>query len=511
MTVVKSEKVEFGDFQTPPGLAREVCSVIARTGFMPATVIEPTCGRGNLLLAAIQAFPQTRYFFGNEQNRDYATEATAGVGRISGRRQVEVRVGDFFETDWEQIIGGLPKPLLVVGNPPWVTNATLGTLGSNNLPEKVNTDNLRGIDALTGRSNFDISESMLRQNLQWLDGSTGMLAVLCKTAVARKVLTHAWSNGLAIASADLHRIDALAHFGASVDACLLVVRFQPGDNTKECSDYGALHATNPSSVFGLREGTLVADVHVWDRRRNLIGLGLSGWRSGIKHDCSAVFELIRTGDKYQNGMGHTVEVEDDVLYPLLKSSDLARERSPRKWMLVPQKSMSSSPETLAGTAPQAWRYLLTHTERLAQRRSAIYRNRPRFSIFGVGDYSFAPWKVAIAGLYKRLTFVKVAPLHGRPVVFDDTCYGFSCASQEECDALYDLVQSEPAQEFWSAFVFWDAKRPITAQLLNLLDLASLARILGNESRLTRILADRQVVAYEQGSQQRLLFNEPAED
>lgn len=77
--------------------------------------------------------------------------------------------------------------------------------------------------------------------------------------------------------------------------------------------------------------------------------------------------------------------------------------------------------------------------------------------------------------------------------------------------LHEIVQSQPAQEFWSAFVFWDAKRPITAQILNQLDFAALARVTGIESDVARILARRQIVGYTGGAQQQLLFRMNSEE
>ncbi len=507
----KNTKIEFGDFQTPRSLARDVCSVIERTGFSPASVIEPTCGRGAFLLAALESFPRATHFLGVDQEGAHVLEATRATNSIRHDKQVHILQGDFFDTDWSDIVARLPKPILIVGNPPWVTNATLGSLGSANLPAKANEDNLRGIDALTGKSNFDISEWMLRKNIQWLADTPGMLAVLCKTAVARRVLSYAWSQALPVESAEVRRIDTQLHFGASVDACLLVVRFQPGARSKECSDYSSLQSAEPDAVFGFRDGNLVANVRLYDRWHNLLGRGLSGWRSGIKHDCSNVFELVQKDAEYENGMGERVDVEDEVLFPLLKSSDLARKRHPCKWLLVPQRTMSASPEDLQRSAPKAWRYLIANSALLARRGSSIYRNRPRFSIFGVGEYSFSPWKVAISGLYKKLEFVNVPLFQGRAVVLDDTCYFFSCRSEQECSVLHRLVQSEPAQEFWSAFIFWDAKRPITAQILNLLDFAALARAAGMESEITHVLAERQMVRYTEGSHQRLLFREDPEE
>lgn len=502
----QNTKAEFGDFQTPTALAREVCALIGATGFAPACIIEPTCGRGAFLQAAIEAFPGAKQILGLEQNSAYVQQAQRATRDSRPGQHVQILHGDYFETDWPRLVAGLPGPILVLGNPPWVTSAAVGSMGGGNLPTKTNADNLRGIDALTGKSNFDISEWMIRRNIEWLADAPGMLAVLCKTAVARKILSHAWSQGLPLASAAVRRIDSRLHFGASVDACLLILRFEPGAASADCGDYGSLRSEGADAVFGYRDGRLVADVRLHDRWRHLLGHGLSGWRSGIKHDCSDVFELVSNGEAYTNGAGVRVEIESEVLFPLLKSSDLARKRSPRKWLLATQRTMSATPEDLQYSAPNAWRYLLANEARLARRGSSIYRNRPRFSIFGVGEYSFAPWKVAISGLYKKLEFVAVPPYQGRPVVLDDTCYFFPCDSERECELLLELVRSEPAREFWSAFLFWDAKRPITSQTLNLLDFSALARALNVESDVVGVLSQRQQGRRTNGTHQPLLFS-----
>ena len=46
-----------------------------------------------------------------------------------------------------------------------------------------------------------------------------------------------------------------------------------------------------------------------------------------------------------------------------------------------------------------------------------------------------------------------------------------------------MLNSEFARNFFSAFVFWDAKRPIKIEILQRLDLSLLARELGMEARL----------------------------
>jgi len=504
MTDARKQRTEFGDFQTPPELARRVCALITTNGFSPGSILEPTCGKGSFIDAALNAFPNVKVARGFDINNEYVRQARK---TLNGALNTVTRIqeSDFFLTDWNKQISSLPCPILVVGNPPWVTNAVLGVLKSGNLPAKSNVDNLRGIDALMGKSNFDISEWMLRQYISWLEGKEGMMAVLCKTSVARKVLRTAWDTSSSISKASVYGIDAKKYFDVAVDACALIVCFTPGGNCRECSEYSSLGSKEPNRVFGLRDGRLVADVVAYDKWKHLAVDGLIGWRSGIKHDCSKVFELTLKDGVYTNGLGEQIELEQEVVFPLLKSSDLARNRLPRKWLLVPHKSMKDDVSILHRKAPKAWRYLEAHIDFLQKRGSSIYKKRHPFSIFGVGAYSFSPWKVAISGLYKELSFVKVSEFNSRPIVLDDTCYSFPCQTEDECNLLFDLLTSDLVREFLSAFIFWDTKRPITAEILNRLDLKSLGEVLSCDANKIGALAQRQVAQYAKQEGQQVLF------
>src|SRR4029079_1509745 len=99
----------------------------------------------------------------------------------------------------------------------------------------------------------------------------------------------------------------------------------------------------------------------------------------------------------------------------------------------------------------------------------------RFAVFGLGEYSFAPWKVAISGLHKRAAFTLGGPDdQGRPMLLDDTCYFLGFPDESSAVAACWLLRSERAQAVIQALAFWDAKRPITKQLLDHLDLRALA-------------------------------------
>jgi hypothetical protein len=135
--------------------------------------------------------------------------------------------------------------------------------------------------------------------------------------------------------------------------------------------------------------------------------------------------------------------------------------------------MQDDPADLADLAPRTWAYLLAHADMLAARKSSVYTGRPRFAMFGIGPYTFTDWKVAVSGMYKRLKFKAVGPVDGKPSVFDDTCYFLPAADAAEARKFADALNSPAAGEFFSAYVFPDAKRPINAKILGRLNLRAL--------------------------------------
>lgn len=484
MSKRKEKKVwEFGDFQTPDSLAADATQVLHDLRPVPQSVIEPTCGRGAFLLAAVHAFPRTKRFVGVERNKAYLEHLRKKLAQEPPHPEVALKLADFFSLNWAGIVKELPEPVLVIGNPPWVTSSELSVLDSSNLPEKSNFQGRRGFDAITGKSNFDISEWMILQYLQWLKGREGYIAVLCKTSVARKVLTQAWKHSERLVSTRIYLVDAMKYFEASVEACFFVMEL--GDSkVQECYVYDGLSEMQPVRRLGYRDGLLISDIGQYERWRHLRGANpVYIWRSGIKHDCAKVLELDRDDENFRNGYGETISVEDTYLYPLYKSSDVGNgtEKAHRKYLLVTQRYVGEETGHIKHDAPRTWRYLNGHEDDFSKRKSSIYKNRPRFSIFGLGEYTFAPWKVAISGFYKNLSFRRIGPFQRRPAVFDDTVYFLPCWSHDEADFLVSILNSRPAQEFLRSMAFWNDKRPVTAELLRRLNLKTLSAELGRES------------------------------
>lgn len=398
---------------------------------------------------------------------------------LSVTSRVSVQEADFFSKDWGEMLSDLCGYLLIIGNPPWVTSSELGMLNSRNLPEKSNFQHRKGIEAITGSGNFDISEWMILQHITWLSHREGTLAFLCKYSVARKVMRHVRQRSDHRFFGHIYPIDAKKHFDASVEACLFILTTDVGN--ADCEVYESLDSLKPSHVIGERDGMIVSDVHQYEKWRHLRGQDLHYiWRSGIKHDCSKIMELEPVNGGYVNGLGETVELEKQYIYPLLKSSDVGNGRtsSYRKVVLITQKSVGEDTTQIKAMAPATWEYLVKHRKYLDNRKSAIYKDKPDFSMFGVGPYSFKQWKIAISSMYKRLQFHLVGPLDGKPVVFDDTVNFLSFDTKEEAKYLFHLITCLPAREFFHSMIFWDEKRPITTQILRRLSLKEVAREIG---------------------------------
>lgn len=469
--LARQAKIEYGDFQTPLELAKLVCQKLEELGVSPDVIIEPTCGVGAFVEASAYQFLQAKKIIGIEVNQPYLQEIQKRKTAFPAKERITLKQGDFFEFDWNRTFKNINGSVLVIGNFPWVTNSQQGIIGGSNLPAKNNFQNHNGFDALTGKSNFDISEWMLIQAGDWLKNRKGYLAMLCKTSVARKFFHHLQINRTGVFRSAVYTIDAKKYFGASVEACLLFCEFDENSQNYDYDIYESLDSKKHQRV-GHRNGLTIRDLDTFEKLSNLYGVSEMKWRSGIKHDCSEVMELKEQDGFLVNGLGEKVDIEHIYVYPLLKGSDVANNRisTTNRFVIVTQKIVGESTNTIKHLAPKTWKYLENHAELLDNRKSRIYRDNPRFSIFGVGSYTFSAYKIAICGLYKKLEFRLVGELRNKSAVFDDTVYFLSFNAEEEARKVLYMLLSQNVQDFFSSMIFWDEKRPIKTGILNHLNL-----------------------------------------
>jgi hypothetical protein len=472
-------KSMYGDFQTPPELAERICEYLAKQGTEPKVLLEPTCGTGSFIHAALKKFPSIEAVYAVEINDDYCHALRTSIPEHF-QHCFYCSCADALRINFSQVLPRHTTTTLVLGNPPWAMNSALQ---GHNLPDKENIKRLSGLDALTGKSNFDIAEYVMIKLLRECAGKNVVVAMLLKNSVIRNLLQAAPQIDLPISNAQMLEIDTKKYFGVDVAASLFICRAERTDAALQCSirPFEEKKTAQENTTFGWYvNGTsrFVADVERYSAVSYLDGTSPFEWRQGIKHDAAAVMELTRTEDGWVNKQGSRVEAEDDYIFPLVKSTQLAKSGSAitetHRAVIVPQRCVGEDTSHLAEAQPRLYAYLQAHKEIFTARKSSIYRNKPDFSIFGIGEYSFKPYKIAVSGLHKTPVFTLIAPINGKPVMLDDTSYFLGFDSLEEAQRIHTLLQCPEVSSFLAATAFLDAKRPFTKELLMRVDIGKLA-------------------------------------
>lgn len=474
----------FGDFQTPKPLVALILEKLQTIyGKKWGRILEPTCGVGNFISGILNStllMPHAE-IHGIEIQASYLNQAIHQV-EYPDDYKLHWYQANVFELDLaKNLRWGQNTPLLVLGNPPWVTNADLGSWESDNHPSKYNIASLSGLDALTGASNFDLTEFIWLKLMSELAAHQPTIALLCKTSVARNVLRLAAKKHLPVMGATLWEIDTKAWFGASVDACLLLVDMGTKWTLEGISVYKDLEDLQPAYVMGFEGEHLIGNRDVYREFKTFDGICRYEWRQGVKHDFAPVMELSHSRfGGYENKWGEKVDIEEQVVYPLLKSTDLYHHTasfSPRKSVIITQNYIGEDTTLLMRTAPKLWAYLSRYEQRFAERKSKIYQGKPPFSMFGIGDYTFSPYKVALSGLHKSPRFIGLGMINQRPIILDDTCYFIAFQQAAEAAIVASLLNMPITIDFLTLIAFQDAKRPFTKKLLQRLHIPSLFQVM----------------------------------
>jgi hypothetical protein len=478
---VCESRIEYGDFQTNRKLSLSITKYLSNKKINPKILIEPTCGKGSFILSAIQIFNSLQQIFGIEIQEQYLWELKFELLEYflknSTVNKPEIRLYHYniFDFDFRQIKNQIDgQELLVVGNPPWVTNSTLSSLNSSNLPTKSNFKKAKGIDAITGKGNFDIGEYISLKMLDLFSKENGNFAFLIKNSVIKNIVYEQKRNIYPISNIEKYIINAKKEFGAAVDAGLFVCQFNstPEFTAKEFDFY----TLKPRVTLGWVKNKFASDIEKYKKYQHFDGVCPFEWRQGIKHDCSKIMELERRDGYFVNALNEEFELEEDLVYGILKSSDLKGDRinTPRKYTIITQKKIGQETKQVLDKLPKTKAYLERHKDYFSQRKSSIYNGKPIFSIFGVGDYSFKPYKVAISGLYKQTKFTLVEP-NGTVLLLDDTCYFIGFDNFEDAQITQFLLNRPEMQEFIESFIFTDAKRAITKDLLMRIDMRGIVK------------------------------------
>lgn len=485
----ETDRSEYGDFQTNFELALAVASFIKNKDIVPEVIVEPTCGVGNFILATIRAFESIQFVHAVEIYKPYIYEAQFKILHFFLNNphrpipRIIIHHCNVFDFDFSTIATShKDKQVLIIGNPPWVTNAKLSTLNSVNLPEKENFKKLTGLDAITGKGNFDIAENISLMMLNAFQDLKGYVALLVKSSVIKNILHGQSKNNYRIKHIEKYKIDSKKEFNAAVEAALFTCHTSSAPEFI-CTEYDFYAPLRADVKFGWVDDKFISNTDDYLNTNIIDGACQFTWRQGLKHDCSAIMELDKINGHYINSSKVEVVLEEDLVYGLLKSSDLQHSfiNKTRKYTIVTQKKIGQDTSYIATSYPDIFNYLHSNRSKFDSRKSGIYKGKPAFSIFGIGDYSFKAYKVAISGLYKTFHFSLITPHNNKSIMLDDTCYFIGFDNIEFAAYCYCLLNSAYAYRFLRSITFKEAKRIFTKDILMRIDLYKLARIVGFET------------------------------
>ncbi|WGF94024.1 hypothetical protein [Aequorivita marisscotiae] len=476
--VSEPDRREYGDFQTNQILAQKVVDYTFSKSNDFEFVLEPTCGKGNFLLAAIKQSKKLIKVVGVEIYQPYVWETKFKIleyfisVKENTKPEIDIIHANAFEFSYEELAKSTQDlKTLIIGNPPWVTNSELGSIDSRNLPQKSNFKKHSGFEAITGKGNFDIGEYISLIMLRCFDRHNGAFAFLIKNSVVKNLIYDQKQNKFRIGQTENLNIDSKKEFNVSVNACLFLTHLNC-EPELTCTAFD-FYTKDKLTTFGWYKDKFVYSVQDYDESSIVDGKSTFVWRSGVKHDCSKVMELEQVNGHFKNALGEEINLENNLTYGLLKSSDLKEDKtnSFRKLTIITQKKIGQETKYIKDKYPLTYNYLTSHKEYFDKRKSSIYKDKPSFSIFGIGDYSFAPYKIAISGLYKSTHFTLVSPSNSKPIMLDDTCYFIGFENLKMAEIAHYLVNSELVQKFLKSIIFSDSKRSINKDTLMRIDFA----------------------------------------
>jgi hypothetical protein len=497
-TVPRASRRVFGEYYTPPGVAELGVDEVARRvdDFETGVIVDPGCGAGAFLTAAIRrkrqdgeehvVDPETMLerlsttVVGIDVNpvavaaaRTACLLALLPVLRAAAVDQVclPVFLGDALGlTEDAPTTGAEGRTTALVGNPPWIPWERLPKAQKDRLRagpiERLGLFDHQGATARLGHANDDLSLPFVWTCIDRFLRDDGVAAFVLKRDHLRGPAGRLVRSGRVgerrLGVDHVHDFGAVDPFeGVDVEAALYVFRvgnetheptavvptsvWEPTDTTPAFASRSTMERTLARVETGV---TPTGDdpTGPWHRvDADLDALGECAYRvrHGLKDDAKAVFSV----DDELLG-----RIEPTHVYPYLRSKHVV------KWglfghdrFLVPQRQAGEeNADELASEAPATYAYLDEHRERLERRGSSWFERGPFYSLFGLGPYTWAPYKVVWCRLgfkphFAVISHIDDAELGRKAVVPGDHCMFIACECEREAHYLCALLNADPYQ------------------------------------------------------------------
>jgi hypothetical protein len=405
---------------------------------------------------------------------------------------------------WARIIKNAFAPLFqgrfdfVAGNPPWVNWESLPAEYRNETKPLWVYHNLfphSGMDTILGKGKKDISMLLTfvaADNYLKNDGKLGFIITqsVLKTAGAGqgfRRFTLGSSQPIAVVSVD-DLVDLQPFEGATNRTAVIVV--QRGRRTRYPVGYNLWRKTATgrsipedapleeaigmcsvrqfvaqpvdeedltSSWLTGKRGALRAVQKVLGASDYIGKAGVCTWLNGVywleivskRPDGLVVVSNITEGAKREVESVQAA-IEPDLLYPLLRGCDVSRWQAiPKAYILMvqdPKKRRGYDEDWLAVAYPKSYAYLKRFEDDLRQRsgyRRYFDPGDPFYSLFDVGDYTFAPYKVVWGRIASKMEASVVPGMESKATIPQETISLVACDAEAEAHYVCASLNSSP--------------------------------------------------------------------
>jgi hypothetical protein len=499
---------DLGEFFTPDWLADKTLTMAGFNGEIDPIVFDPGCGSGIFLLSAAAKKIEKQARLNDVLDSVFGCDLNP-LSVLSARLNLLVLLAQNYELTWPDIelpvlhydtvfqtpLGNttsknfqkyLPAGCdYLVGNPPWISWNCLPPAYRQRLEKELLTKyvlfDFHGQAAQLGHGNDDFLSTFALITIHRHLRQDGICSFIIKqpllTNVSGKTFRHFSIRHVddtiplhVVKVADLRALDP---FGLGNETAILVL--QKGAETTYPVEY-EIWSRNDGQIEMKTEraqpirATELASPWIilsenWATTRFMEGQNPYEIRHGLKHDAADIL-IIDIVEKFHqclrikrrgSAAAEIYEIEPDWVYPFLQPRHLQSWGiSDYAYFILPQRKAGEDNESeLAKHFPATYDFLKLFKAQFAGRRSKVFRNKPFYGLFGLGEYTQARYKVCWVGLGFQPYFVVVEdcddPFLGRKnTVPDGTIYFIPRHDRDEAHFVCALLNSGLVRTFLSA-------------------------------------------------------------
>ncbi|SNZ05084.1 N-6 DNA Methylase [Natronoarchaeum philippinense] len=492
--VSRSVRLALGEYYTPRGVAALAVETLDDAVAVD-TYLDPGCGSGAFLSVLIERVLDatadagltagerldriTESVFGIDLNPVAVRSATlsyvVALAPLLAAPAVDTVSAPVFLTDALGLTrddevryrGERFEPTVdhLVGNPPWITWSDLPeavqTAWREGPAERLDLAPGEGATALLGHANDDISVPFVLTCADRYLAADGDAAFVLKRTIAKgpagRRLRAQRLDDQPLSVRHVHDFTDLRPFGNGVRAGAAIYALSAGDDPRtpvpatawsrddavpDFSTRAAIDETLGQEAAALVPVDADDPASSWlrgDADRRALGDCAHEIRHGVKDDAREVFEIDRET---------LPEIEPDRVFPYLKSRHVVKYGLfGHDRRLVPQdQAGEDNADRLERECPRTYDYLDARRDRLEDRSSSWLDRGPFYSVFGLGEYTWAEYKVVWCRLGYKPHFAVVSTVEDevlgeKPVVPGDHCMFVGTDDEREAHVLCALLNS----------------------------------------------------------------------